>query len=178
MSTQAAPPAVPPTERRHYPRRWRRAKRALYGLLGLMVLGVIAYVGLRNVEPPQLHLVMPSHARVGDVVILSGSGFSARPQKNDVYVGDYAARVVEASRSRLLVEVPDMALDPGDRRKALVTVTVGSTRSEPLELIVEPPVEPEPGTEAPADGEPGTEAPAEDEASPSPPPTTRPTPGR
>lgn len=173
MSTQAAPPAVPPTERRHYPRRWRRAKRALYGLLGLMVLGVIAYVGLRNVEPPQLHLVMPSHARVGDVVILSGSGFSARPQKNDVYVGDYAARVVEASRSRLLVEVPDMALDPGDRRTALVTVTVGSTRSEPLELIVEPPLEAEPGSEAPAD------ASAEDEASPSPPPPTAPpTPGR
>jgi len=169
MSTQAAPPAVPPSERRHFPRRWRRAQRALYGLLGLMVLGAIAYVGLRNVEPPQLHLVMPSHARVGDVVILSGSGFSARPEKNVVYVGDYAARVVEASRSRLLVEVPDMALDPGDRRKAPVTVTVGATRSQPVELTVEPPVEPEPGSEAPAE----PDAPAEDEASPSPPPLPR-----
>jgi hypothetical protein len=170
MSTQTAPPAVPPSERRHYPRRWRRARRALYGLLGLMVLGVIAYLGLRNVEPPHLHLVMPTHARVGDVVILSGAGFSAYPEKNVVYVGDYAARVLEAARTQLLIEVPDMALDPAERRKTPVTVTVGSTRSESVELIVEPPTEPEPGTEAPED----------DEASPSPPPlpTTRPTPGR
>jgi hypothetical protein len=106
---------------------------------------------------------------VGDVVILSGAGFSARPEKNVVYIGDYAARVLEAARARLLIEVPDMALDPGERRKTLVTETVGSTRSETLELIVEPPV----------DAEPGTETPEDDEASPSPPlPTARPTPGR
>ena len=170
MSTPAAPPAVPPTERRHFPRRWHRARRALYGLLGLMVLGAIAYLGLRKVEPPHIYLVMPSHARVGDVVILSGSAFSARPEKNLVYVGDYAARVLEASRTRLLVEVPDMALDPGERRKAPATVTVGATRSEAVELIVEPSAEPEPGADAPVD----------DDASPSPRPLPRatPTPGR
>ena len=166
MSTPAAPPAAPAPERRHFPRRWHRARRALYGLVGLMVLGAIAYVGLRNVEPPHLEIVMPTHARVGDVVILSGTGFSARPEKNQVFVGDYAARVLEASRSRLLVEVPDMAVEPGERRKALVTLTVGATRSEPVELLVEPPVEPEPGTNAPVDDD-------DDEASPLPRPLPR-----
>jgi hypothetical protein len=151
MSTQAAPPAVPPSERRHFPRRWRRARRALYGLLGFMVLGAIAYLGLRKVEPPQLYLVMPSHARVGDVVILAGAGFALRPEHNDVYVGDYAARVLEATPNRLLIEVPDMALDPGERNKALVRIVIGSTQSASVELTVDPLAEPEPGSNTPED---------------------------
>lgn len=149
MSTPAVPPAVPPSERRHFPRRWRRARRALYGLLGLMVLGAIAYFGLRKVEPPQLHLVMPSHARTGDVVILSGNGFALRPEKNMVYVGDYAARVLEATPNRLLVEVPYMSLEPGERRKARVRVQIGPTQSQEVEMMVDPTAEPEPGSDAP-----------------------------
>ena len=74
MSAPAAPPA-PPVERRHFPRRWHRARRALYGLIGLIGLGAVAYVGLRSVEPPRLDLVMPTQARVGEVVILAGAGF-------------------------------------------------------------------------------------------------------
>lgn len=159
MSTQAAPPAAPPPERRHFPRRWRRARRALYGLLGLMVLGALAYVGLRKVEPPQLYLVMPSHARMGDVVILSGVGFALRPEDNAVYVGDFAARVLEATPNRLHIEVPDMSLDPGERKRAPVRVVVGSTQSVSVEMTVDPPREPEPGRDAPED----------DVASPSPP---------
>lgn len=150
---------MPPTERRHFPRRWRRARRALYGLLGLMVLGAVAYFGLRKVEPPQLHLVMPTHARVGDVVILSGAGFALRPEKNEVYVGDYAARVLEASPNRLLIEVPYMALDPGERRKAPVRVQVGATQSQSVEMMVDPTSEPEPGSDAPEDDAPPTPEP-------------------
>jgi hypothetical protein len=149
--TPADPPSVPPVERRHYPRRWRRARRALYGLLGLIVLGAIAFVGLKKVEPPQLDLVMPTHARVGEVVILSGSGFSLRPERNAVYVGDFAARVLEANRTRLLVEVPDMSLDPGERKKAPVRVAVGSTQTRSQDLTVEASLEPEPGADTPED---------------------------
>jgi len=151
MSTNAPPTAAPPIERRHFPRRWRRARRALYGLLGVMVLGLVAYVSLRKVEPPQLDLVVPSRARVGDVVILSGSAFAHRPEDNNVYVGDYAARVLEATRSRLLIEVPDMALDPGERKTAPVRVTVGRTQSKALQITVDPAPELEPGTDAPED---------------------------
>jgi len=155
MSTSAPPPAAPPPaafrERRHFPRRWHRARRALYGLLGLMVLGLVAYVGLRRVEPPQLDLVMPSHARIGDVVILSGSAFARRPEKNLVYVGDYAARVLEATRNRLMIQVPDMALEPGERKKAPVKVIVGSQESKAVEIMVDPAPELEPGTDAPVD---------------------------
>jgi|SRR5438552_13434518 len=151
MSTSAPPPAAPPVERRHQPRRWRRGRRALTGLLGLMALGVVAYVALRRVEPPQLDLVMPTRARVGDVVILSGSAFARRPEDNTVFVGDYAARVLEATRNRLLIEVPDMSLDPGEQKKAPVRVTVGSTQSKALEITVTPAPELEPGTDAPVD---------------------------
>jgi hypothetical protein len=119
----------------------------LYGLLGLMALGVVAWFGLLKVEPPQLDLVMPTHARVGDVVILTGTGFALRPEKNSVYVGDYAARVLEATRNRLLIEVPDMALDPGERKVAPVRVVVGSTQSTPVELTVDSTAEPEPGSD-------------------------------
>jgi hypothetical protein len=151
MSTQAAPPAVPPPERRHFPRRWRRARRALYGLLGFIVLGAIAYLGLRKVEPPQLYLVMPSHARVGDVVILAGAGFALRPEDNLVYVGDYAARVLEATPNRLLIEVPYMSLEPGERRKAPVRVQIGPTQSQEVEMTIDPTAEPEPGSDTPED---------------------------
>ena len=163
MSTPAAPPVGPPTERRHFPRRWRRARRALYGLVGLIVLGAIAYFGLRKVEPPQLYLVMPSHARVGDVVILAGSGFALRPEKNLVYVGDFAARVLEATPTRLLVEIPSMSLDPGERKQAPVHVQVGPTESRHVEMTIDPTAEPEPGSDAP-----------EDDASPTPEPRSLP----
>jgi len=119
--------------------------------MGLMALGLFAYVALRRVEPPQLDLVMPTHARIGDVVILSGSAFAPRPERNLVYVGDYAARVLEATRNRLLIEVPDMALDPGERKKARVRVTVGSLESKALEMTVDAAPDLEPGTDAPED---------------------------
>ncbi len=147
----ASPPAAPPVERRHFPRRWHRAQHALYGLIGLMALGVVAYFGLRTLQPPQLDLVMPTHARIGDVVILSGSAFASRPEKNAVYVGDYAARVLEATRNRLLIEVPDMSLDPGERKTARVRVMVGKLESKTLEMTVDSAPDLEPGTDAPVD---------------------------
>jgi len=116
-----------------------------------MVLGVIGYFALRTVQPPQLDLVMPTHARTGDVVILSGSAFASRPEKNFVYVGDFAARVLESTRTRLLIEVPDMSLDPGERKTATVRVMVGKLESKTLPLTVEPAPDLEPGTDAPVD---------------------------
>ena len=68
-----------------------------------------------------------------------------------MYVGDFAARVLEAQRTRLLVEVPDMSLDTGERSSALVRVAVGSNQTTSLKLTVESTLEPEPGSDAPAD---------------------------
>jgi hypothetical protein len=155
MSTPAAPPAAPALERRHFPRRWHRARRALYGLLGVIALGMAAYVSLRKAEPPQLDLVMPSHARIGDIVILSGSAFARRPEDNTVLVGDFAARVLESTRNRLLIEVPDISLDPGERKTAPVRVTVGRAQSKTVEMTIDPAPELEPGTDAPVDDDDG-----------------------
>jgi hypothetical protein len=115
-----------------------------------MVLGAIAYFGLRKVEPPQLYLVMPSHAKEGDVVILSGAGFALRPEENLVFVGDYAARVLEALPSRLLVEIPSMSLDAGERQSVPVRVQIGRTQSQHVEMTIDH-GEPEPGEDAPTD---------------------------
>jgi len=150
MASPPSPPAAG-ADRRHFPRRWRRARRALYGLLGLIALGAAGFLGLKRVEPPQLDLVMPSHARVGEVVILTGTGFATRPERNLVYVGDFAARVLEAGGTRLLVEVPDMSLDAGERKKAPVRVEVGSNQTTSLSLTVEASLEPEPGADATED---------------------------
>lgn len=133
-----------------------------------MALGLFAYIALRRVEPPQLDLVMPSHARTGDVVILSGSAFASRPERNVVYVGDYAARVLEATRNRLIIEVPDMALDPGERKKAAVRVIVGAQESKRVEITVDPAPDLEPGTDAPEDDD--------DAATPRPPRVPSPSP--
>jgi hypothetical protein len=150
-SPSPPPPPAAGADRRHFPRRWRRARRALYGLLGLIALGAAAFLGLKRVQPPQLDLVMPSHARAGEVVILTGTGFSTRPERNLVYVGDFAARVLEARGNRLLVEVPDMSLDAGERKKATVRVEVGSNQTTSLPLTVEASLEREPGTDATED---------------------------
>ena len=165
----ASPPAAPPVERRHYPRRWRRARRALYGLLGLMAIGVVGYFALRTVQPPQLDLVMPTHARIGDVVILSGSAFASRPEKNSVYVGDFAARVLEATRNRLLIEVPDMAFEPGERKTAPVRVVVGRLESKPIPMTVDAAPDLEPGTDAPVDDDDAGPTPRPRPPAPSPP---------
>jgi hypothetical protein len=144
--TDVVPPGVPPVERRHFPRRWRRARRALYGLLGLIALAVVGNLALTRLGGPKIGGLNPSPVRVGDTVTITGRGFDTTLEGNIVYFGDYAGRMVKASRQRLEVEVPDVQVSPGGKQVPL-KVEVGEEVSDPVDITVLPPAVPEPGTE-------------------------------
>jgi hypothetical protein len=158
------PPGPPAVERRRFPRRWRRARKALFGLLAILGLGVAGYVSFWRIGPPLLARISPSPAHVGDTVTLDGQGFDPTLEGNVVYFGDYSGRMVRAGRTRLEVEVPEVGVAPGREVRLPVKVEVNERKvSNALELVVLPSREPEPGTGAPEEDE------EEDEPPPSPP---------
>lgn len=148
MSEAASPPQQ--VERRHFPRRWRRARRALIGLVAVIVMGAIGYVAFWRAGPPLIARVSPSTAHAGETVVLDGQGFATTLEGNVVYFDDYSGRVVTAARTRLEVEVPDVQLGLRSQASVAVKVQVNEKRvSNALPLVVLPPLDPEPGTAGP-----------------------------
>ena len=142
----AAP--LPPVERRRFSRRWRRGRRAVIGLLVILALGLVGNLALSRIGGPHLTRISPSPARVGDTVTLAGRGFDTTLEGNVVYFGDYSGRLLRADRSSLEVEVPDVTAVAGGQERVAVKVEVDEDRvSNVLELVVLPPLDPEPGTE-------------------------------
>jgi hypothetical protein len=143
-------PTALPVERRRFPRRWRRARRALIGILVIAGLALVDNVALTRLDAPQLFTVSPSPARVGDTVTLAGRGFRAALEDNVVFFGGYPGRTVRASRTRLDVEVPDVGITDGQQFRLPVKVQVHDGKvTNAVEVVVLPPCEPEPGTEPP-----------------------------
>jgi hypothetical protein len=141
-------PSPPPVERRRYPRRWRRGRRAVIGLLVLLALGVIGNLALRRIGPPLLSRISPTTTRVGDTVVLEGQGFDGTLEGNVVYFGDYSGRLIKASSSRLEVEVPDIGVPNGAQERVPVKVEVDEDKvTNAMELVVLPAASLEPGTE-------------------------------
>jgi hypothetical protein len=115
----------------------RGRQRAAIGLVGLALVGVLG-VGawrwlFRSVE---LGEVSPSRVRVGQRATLTGSGFASDPNGNAVLFGDQPARVLQASSTRLEVEVPEAVAEAGTERKVAVVVKRGSLESRPVEVSV------------------------------------------
>jgi len=141
-------PAAPPVDRRRFPRRWRRGRRAVLGLLVIVALALVGNLALDRIRPPQLSAISPSPAHVGDTVTLTGRGFDTTLEGNVVYFGDYSGRLIQAHRTRLEVEVPDIGVVAGGQERVPVKVQVDEDKvSDALELVVLPSREPEPGTE-------------------------------
>jgi len=141
-------PAAPTVDRRRFPRRWRRGRRAVLGLLVIGALALAGNLALNHIRPPQLSGISPSPAHVGDTVTLTGRGFDTTLEGNVVYFGDYSGRLILARRTRLEVEVPDMGVVAGRQERVPVKVQVDEDKvSNALELVVLPSREPEPGTE-------------------------------
>jgi hypothetical protein len=160
-------PPLPPVERRKFPRRWRRGRKALIGLLILLALGGAGYAAFWRAGPPQLARISPSTAHVGQTILLEGQGFDTTLEGNVVYFGDYSGRLARAGRLRLEVEVPDVGVPAGSQRRLPVKVEVNESRvSNALELVVLPSLDPEPGTNIPED----EEEDEEEEEAPTPPP--------
>lgn len=141
-------PPTPPVERRRFPRRWRRGVRAVLGLLVIAALALAGNLALNRIRPPQLSGISPSPAHVGDTLTLTGRGFDTTLEGNVVYFGDYSGRLIDARRTRLEVEVPDIGVVVGREERVPVKVQVDEDKiSNALELVVLPSRVPEPGTE-------------------------------
>ena len=170
-------PGPPPVERRRYPRRWRRGRRAVIGLLVLLALGAIGNIALRRSGPPILSRVSPATAHIGDTIVLEGQGFDGKLEGNVVYFGDYSGRVVKAGSSHLEVEVPDIGVAVGTQELVPVKIEVGENRmTNAMDLVVLPSTDPEPGTEPlteEEEEEPPLASPNPGYASPSPSPSPR-----
>lgn len=80
--------------------------------------------------------VAPSRVRVGQRATLVGSGFSDDPAGNTVVFGDHRAKVLQASATRLEVEVPEAVAEAGAERRVPVVVKRGSRETPPLEVSV------------------------------------------
>jgi hypothetical protein len=112
----------------------RRAAIGLAGIALVGALGVGAWLWLfRSVE---LGGVSPSRVRVGQRATLTGSGFASDPAGNAVLFGDQPARVLQASSTRLEVEVPEAVAEAGAERKVAVVVKRGSLTSRAVEVSV------------------------------------------
>ena len=142
-------PSLPPVERRRFPRRWRRGRNAMIGLLVLMGLGVAGYFAFWRIGPPLIGRITPSTVHVGETVVIEGQGFATTLEGNIVYFDDYTGRVLQAGPTRLEVEVPDTAMAEDEEERVHVKVEVGENQvSNAVEIVVRPPLEPEPGTDA------------------------------
>jgi len=101
-------------------------------VLGTVVLAALRLLGggvrLDGVEPARL--------RVGQRATLTGSGFASDPAGNSVLFDDREARVLQASPTRLEVEVPEAVAESGAERRVGIVVKKGRRASRAVEVAV------------------------------------------
>jgi hypothetical protein len=120
----------------------RRRSRGLPGWAGPLGIGaglaLVAGLGLLGFRllagGIRLDAVEPARVRVGQRATLTGSGFAADPAGNVVLFDGRAATVVEASATRLEVEVPEVVNEVGVDRPVSVVVRRGSHTSRAIEV--------------------------------------------
>ena len=104
---------------------------------GLLVLAAVAFLALRLFGGSvRLDGIEPTRLRVGQRATLTGSGFAADPSGNQVVFDDREAKVVQASPTRLEVEVPQVVAESGAERRVGVVVRKGSRASRRLDVAV------------------------------------------
>jgi len=107
------------------------------GAAGLLVLAAVAFLALRLFGGGvRLDGIEPTRLRVGQRATLTGSGFAADPSGNQVLFDDREAKVVQASATRLEVEVPEVVAESGAERRVGVVVRRGSRASSSLDVAV------------------------------------------
>lgn len=137
---EAAPRPTPRADR-SIPPRARGGSRVPVGRLAGLGVAAVAVVGLGvflargYLSGARLEGIEPTRARVGQTVTLTGQRFAPQPEANVVLFGDKPGRVVQASETRLQVEVPDVATGGKDTR-VRVRVRGRGSESKPLEIAV------------------------------------------
>ncbi|HVR71750.1 MAG TPA: IPT/TIG domain-containing protein, partial [Vicinamibacteria bacterium] len=136
-------PAAPrPEAVRAAPRRPGGGRTASPKVLGLGAAGVAVvlaggFVLTRVLGGPSIRGIEPGRVRAGDAITLTGRNFSTEPGGNIVqFEGSRAGRVLQASSTRLQVEVPDVPSAPGRPNRVPVTVTVDGRESDSMDIAV------------------------------------------
>jgi hypothetical protein len=105
-------------------------------LAAISLLLVGGFFAFRHFSPPRIESVSPQRTHTGQTVTLLGSHFASSPQDNTVLFGERRANVVQASSSRLEVEVPQLPLLAGRDGQFSLTVLVGGRSSDPVPITV------------------------------------------
>lgn len=135
-STPPTPRPRPPVRRGAPPaaargRRTGGGRRLGLVVAALLLCGAAAAAAWYFLTAPRLTALQPQRAHAGQVVVVSGAHFSNASQ---VLFDGQAGRVLKAESTRLEVEVPELALQPGADARVAVTVTSGGRRSAPVIL--------------------------------------------
>jgi hypothetical protein len=107
------------------------------GAAACVVLGAVVLAALRLLGGGvRLDGVEPARLRVGQRATLTGSGFASDPAGNSVLFDDREARVLQASPTRLEVEVPEAVAESGAERRVGVVVKKGRRVSSAVDVAV------------------------------------------
>jgi hypothetical protein len=107
------------------------------GAATVLVLAALGFLALRFFGGGvRLEGIEPARVRVGQRAALTGSGFAAEASGNQVLFDEREAKVVQASTTRLEVEVPEVVAESGAERRVGVVVRRGGRASRPLDVAV------------------------------------------
>jgi hypothetical protein len=107
------------------------------GAGSVVLLAALGIAALRLLgDAVRIEAVEPARLRVGQRATVIGSGFDADPSENTVLFDEREAKVVQASPTRLDVQVPEVVAESGAERRVLVVVRRGSRASSSVEVAV------------------------------------------
>lgn len=117
----------------------RRPSPRVLAVAAAVLLALVGggFVLTRLMGAPSIRGIEPGRVRAGDSITVTGRNFSADPGRNLVkFEGARAGRVLQASATRLQVEVPDVPSAPGRPNRVPVTVSVDGRESDPMDIAV------------------------------------------
>jgi hypothetical protein len=107
------------------------------GVGAAVVLGGLALVAARLLGGGvRVDAVEPARVRVGQRAVVTGSGFAPDPASNTVQFEDRTATVLQASPTRLEVQVPDVPVESGAERAVAVVVRRGAKASNAVQAVL------------------------------------------
>ena len=136
---RSAPSRPAPAARAATPKGGRKSSPPIALIAGgavLLVAGAAGFFFLRSTSTPAIQSITPPRVGLGHSVTIAGTHFGATPAENVVRFGDKPGRVVQASPTRLEVEIPEMAAALGRDTPVPVVVVVDGHESKPGTVAV------------------------------------------
>jgi len=135
---------APPARVRSAPPRPAPARRGSSPPIALLAGGAVLLAALvagglwvmRSSRPPAVASITPARVGLGQGVTITGEHFAPTPQGNLVQFAGKPGRVVDASPTRLQVEIPELDAPPGHDTPVPVVVVVDGRESKPGSVAV------------------------------------------